>query len=58
MLITRQTGSVKRGVIATDLLEERQKCAFDQDELRTLLSGGGFREKQWKEMVDTMGNDP
>ena len=58
MLIKRQTGSVKRGVVATDLLEERQKCAFDQHELRTVLSGGEFRQQKWKEMVDIMGSDP
>jgi len=36
----RRTGSVKQGIVAPDLLEERAKCAFDQQELQTLMYGG------------------
>ena len=53
-----KTGSVKRGVVSTDLLEERAKCAFNQEELRTVIGGGEFKLQKWKEVVDMMGNDP
>ena len=33
-------GSVKNKIVASDLLEERKKCAFDQDELKDFLHGG------------------
>ena len=33
-------GSVKAKVVASDLLEERKKCTFDQKELQKLLLGG------------------
>jgi len=33
-------GSIKNGVVSSDLLEERAKCAFDQNELMVLLMGG------------------
>jgi len=29
-LSMERTGSVKKGIVAPDLLEERAKCAFDQ----------------------------
>ena len=32
-------GSVKRGIVNPDLLEERAKCNFDQVEMRTYLFG-------------------
>ena len=33
-------GSVKNKVVASDLLEERAKVTFDQQELRVMYSGG------------------
>ena len=33
-------GSVKNKIVASDLLEERKKCAFDQEELKVFLHGG------------------
>ena len=54
----RSTGSVKKGIVAPDLLEERAKCAFDQEEMRTFISGGPEREQKWKEIVDSFGADP
>jgi hypothetical protein len=42
-IMMSKTGSVRRGVVATDLLEERAKCAFNQEELRTVLAGGELR---------------
>ena len=52
-----KTGSVKRGVVSPDLLEERAKCAFDQDELRVFLHGSQERLDLWKQVVDQFGAD-
>jgi len=54
----RKTGSVKKGIVATDLLEEREKCAFDQEELRRFLMGGDAKYNKTKEVFDMIGNDP
>jgi len=54
----RATGSMKRGIVAPDLLEERAKLAFDQEELRLFLAGGEARANEWKQHVDTFGADP
>ena len=35
-----RTGSVKRGIVSPDLLEERAKCAFDKPALQQFLHGG------------------
>ena len=53
-----KTGSVKRGIFATDLLEERAKCAFDQEELRLFLHGGPAKLQPWKNMIHQFGDDP
>ena len=53
----RRTGSVKQGIVAPDLLEERAKCAFDQQELQTLMYGGEERLTAFKSLVDTWGAD-
>ena len=52
-----RTGSVKRGVVSPDLLDERAKCAFDQDELRVFLHGNQERLDLWKQTVDSFGAD-
>ena len=54
----KRTGSVKKGIVAPDLLEERAKCAFDQAEMRTFIAGGPEREQKWREIVDLFGADP
>ena len=54
----QRTGSIKRGIVSPDLLEERAKLAFDQKELATFLAGGPEREQGWKHWVDTYGADP
>jgi len=46
--MSRKTGSVKKGIVAPDLLEERAKCAFNKEELATLLAGGTEREQGFK----------
>jgi len=33
-------GSAKNKIVSSDLLEERAKCTFDQNELKVLLAGG------------------
>jgi len=33
-------GSVSKKIVASDLVKERAKCAFDKNELRTYLLGG------------------
>jgi hypothetical protein len=40
MTTINNTGSVKLKIVAPDLQKERDKCAFDQQELRVMLSGG------------------
>ena len=35
-----KTGSVKRGIISSDLLEERAKCAFDKKKMGFFFMGG------------------
>ena len=51
-------GSVKRGIVAPDLIEERAKCDFDQDELREFLAGGDVSLAAQKEIYDMFGGDP
>jgi hypothetical protein len=34
------SGSLKSKIVSSDLQEERDKCTFDQQELRVMLSGG------------------
>ena len=36
----RVAGSMKNKVVASELQEERAKCAFDQKEMKLFLSGG------------------
>ena len=52
-----KTGSVKRGVVSPDLLEERAKCNFDKQELRTFVHGGQHRLSAWEDMMK-IGDDP
>lgn len=52
-----RTGSVKRGIVSPDLLEERAKCAFDKPALQQFLHGGEEKLTVWKEFVDLIGND-
>ena len=44
-------GSVKRGIVNPDLLEEREKCDFDQRELT--LSIFGKENVEYIEQVDS-----
>ena len=53
-----KTGSVKRGIVSPDLLNERAKCNFDQKELGTFLMGGKEREAKAKEMYGVLEEDP
>jgi len=48
----RVPGSVKNKVVATDLLEERANCNFDQEKLRVILHGGELQFKIYKDMLD------
>ena len=58
MDLLSRTGSVKRGIVSPDLLEERAKCNFDQEELRLFLHGGEDRLRVWKNMIKVFGDDP
>lgn len=53
-----RTGSVKRGVVSPDLLEERAKCAFSQEELMNFVHGGDETLSAWKRMMAMFGDDP
>jgi len=46
--MTSTYGSIKNGIVSSDLLEERKKIAFDQNELRVLLMGGKEAYDLWK----------
>ena len=54
----RRAGSVKKSIVASDLQEEREKLAFDQEELRVFGHGGPEVFPSYKEAIDTMGADP
>ena len=56
--MSRKTGSIKRGIVAPDLLEERAKCAFDQQELSGWLMGDEEKTRRWRYFVDLFGADP
>ena len=43
-----RTGSVKRGVVSQDLLDERAKCQFDQGEVQVFLHGGQDKLEAWE----------
>ena len=53
----RKTGSVKRGIVAADLLEERALCNFDINELQRFVAGGDDKLHAWKSHIDRMGAD-
>ena len=55
--MSRRTGSVKKGIVAPDMLAERAKLAFDQAEMRTFLHSGKEDENNYKEMIDMFGAD-
>ena len=40
MSLGRVAGSMKKKVVASELQEERAKCAFDQKEMGLFLGGG------------------
>ena len=56
--MSRKTGSIKKGIVAPDLLEERAKCAFDQQELTEWVMGDKEKTKRWKHFIDLFGADP
>ena len=56
--MTRQVGSVKRGIVASELQEERAKCSFDQSELQVFLHGGQDKFNVHKDILDKFGADP
>ena len=54
----RATGSYKRKTVAPDIQEEREKLAFDQNELQQFLHGGPERFAKWKSKIDSFGSEP
>ena len=44
--------------MAPELIEERAKCQFNQEELRLFLHGGQEELKVWNYMMNTFGDDP
>lgn len=51
---TRVLGSIKNKITATDLIEERKNCDFDQEKLRVILHGGELSYKLYKDVIDEM----
>ena len=52
-----QIGSIAKGIVATDLLEERKKCNFDQEEFWNLI----WTKKHvdyYKKTIKMMESDP
>lgn len=50
-----RTGSIEKGIVSPDLLEERQKCNFDTEELAVILNYGKDKLDQlraWKKVAD------
>jgi hypothetical protein len=47
MTAKRIEGSLKNKQVASCLQEERDKCAFDKEELSTILLGGAQERKVW-----------
>jgi len=54
----RVEGSFKEKLIATSLQEERDKCAFDKEELTTFLLGGTEVRKIWDDWSTLMEKHP
>ena len=53
----RKTGSVKKGIVATDLLEESQVCFWPR-RTEDVSMGGELKYKKTKKVFDLLGNDP
>ena len=53
----RVLGSVKNSIIATELVEERRKCDFDQNEIKSLLVDPEAKKIMDKTKYD-LENDP
>lgn len=50
-------GSIKRQIVNPDLLEERAKCTFDQDEMESILRIPGYKE-YYAPMLENMRKYP
>lgn len=50
----RVAGSLKNKVVASELLEERANCNFDQQKMRVLVHGGQEQFDIYKELMDDM----
>ena len=53
-----RTGSIKNKIVSPDLAAERANCDFDQEELRTWLTGGPESYAETKRIVERFNNDP
>ena len=53
-----RTGSVKNKIVASDLLAERAKCDFNQEELRILINGGSLNYSLLKKHYERFGANP
>ena len=53
-----KTGSVKRGIVSPDLLNERAKKDFDSLELGTFLMGGKERVDASAKVLGLLEEDP
>ena len=51
---TRVLGSIKNKVVATDLLQERANCDFDQEKLRVILHGGELAYQLHKDFCNKL----
>jgi hypothetical protein len=51
-------GSFRNKVVATDLAEERDKCAFDFNEMSVLINGGPHLYNVQKNWLDLLEKHP
>lgn len=54
----RVAGSMKRKIVATELVEERARCNFDQDQLFHLLNNNPLINERMEQTKSDMENDP
>jgi len=58
MTAKRIEGSLKNKQVASCLQEERDKCAFDKDELATIIFGGAEDRKSWDFWLNLIDKHP
>lgn len=53
-----RTGSIKNKIVSPDLIEERQKCNFNSQELTEFLYNGKENVNKIQDYIETIDKDP